>query len=113
MLLNEKEFAKFKKPHVKFVSYTGKYPNLCSGILTLEIDKKEVSFGYEYPAQFRKLYPPFWSSGGSTNWRSGSVTTGEWEIDVDRLPDEYKKYADEIDYVFNKNVPYGCCGGCL
>ena len=24
--------------HVKFISYTGKYPNLCSGIITLEID---------------------------------------------------------------------------
>ena len=27
--------------HVKFISYTGKYPNLCGGILTLEIDGKK------------------------------------------------------------------------
>lgn len=32
--------------HVKFISYTGKYPCLCSGILTLEIDGKKVRFGY-------------------------------------------------------------------
>lgn len=99
--------------HVKFISYTGKYPCLCSGILTLEIDGKEVSFGYEYPAQFHKLLPPFWESGGSTDWHNNRVTTGKWIIDVDELPNEYKKYAAEIDYVFNKNVAHGCCGGCL
>lgn len=32
--------------HVKFVNYTGRYPNLCNGILTLEIDGKEEVFGY-------------------------------------------------------------------
>lgn len=26
--------------HVKFISYTGEYPNLCCGDLTLEIDGK-------------------------------------------------------------------------
>lgn len=31
--------------HVNFVSYTGSYPNLCSGVLTLEIDGKEITFG--------------------------------------------------------------------
>ena len=113
MLLNTEELAQFRKPHVKFISYTGKYPTLCSGILKLEIDGKEVQFGYEYREHSGKLYPPFWESGGSTDWHSGRVTSGEWEIDVRELPDEYKQYADEIDYAFNKNVPHGCCGGCL
>ena len=35
--------------HVKFISYTGKYPCLCSGILTLEIDDKRIQFGYNTP----------------------------------------------------------------
>ena len=33
---------------VRFISYTGRYPNLCSGILTLEIDGKEYKFGHNY-----------------------------------------------------------------
>lgn len=28
--------------HVKFISYTGKFPNLCSGVLTLEIDRTNI-----------------------------------------------------------------------
>lgn len=67
--------------HVKFVSYTGNYPNLCRGDLTLEID--------------------------------GEIGTGEWEIDVDRLPEKFRRYAREIGQVFNENVEYGCCGGCI
>jgi hypothetical protein len=31
--------------NIEFVSYNGKYPNLCSGKLTVKIDGKEVSFG--------------------------------------------------------------------
>jgi len=38
---------------------------------------------------------------------------GEWQINVSKLPEEIKQYAQEIDEVFNENVPYGCCGGCL
>ena len=30
---------------VKFISYTGKYPVLCCGVLTLEIDGEIVEFG--------------------------------------------------------------------
>ena len=112
MLIGNKKTIKPK--HVKFISYTGKYPNLCSGILTLEIDGKKVQFGYKYPMdRHPELREPFWESGGSTNWHTNLVTTGEWKINADELPDEYKKYATEIDYIFNKNVKHGCCGGCL
>ena len=33
---------------VEFVSYTGEYPNLCRGVLTLCIDGEEVRFGHNY-----------------------------------------------------------------
>lgn len=62
---NNNEFT-----HVKFVSYTGRWPNLCSGVLTLEID-------------------------------------------VNKIPEQFRKYATEINEVFNDNVPWGCCGGCI
>jgi hypothetical protein len=53
------------------------------------------------------------SCGFMNNYSESFVDQGEWRIDVDRLPDKYKKYAAEIDEVFNANVEYGCCGGCL
>ena len=105
-----------KEKHIKFISYTGKYPNLCSGILTLEIDGKWYKFGHsiykESQGQFRK----FWDSGGCV-WFDDEwdeyVSNGKWSINVDNLPEQFRKYASEIDKVFNENVPQGCCGGCV
>lgn len=96
--------------HVEFVSYTGRYPNLCSGLLTLRIDGKEVKFGNKY-IHDGVDYPKFWHSGGGLD-RNYCAYSNEWEIDVQGLPEEYRKYATEINDVFNTNVPYGCCGGC-
>lgn len=93
--------------HVKFISYTGKYLCLCSGILTLEIDGKKVRFGYG------TLNDPFWVSGGGLNPNYEGAYQGEWKIDDDGIPEEYRKYAREIDEVFNENVEWGCCGGCI
>ena len=31
----------------------------------------------------------------------------------EEVPDKYKKYIVDIDYVFNANVEFGCCGGCI
>lgn len=48
--------------HVKFISYTGKYPNLCCGDLTLEIDGEKVIFGSMYDNKINKrkgVYPIF------------------------------------------------------
>lgn len=86
---------------VEFVSYDGKYPNLCSGTLTLRIDGKEVSI-------HRCL-----CSGGSVwfdeDWNE-HVECGAWGLD---LPEEYQQYEEQIADVVNENVPWGCCGGCI
>ena len=37
MLIN----GKYESDTVKFVSYTGRYPNLCRGVLTLLIEEKK------------------------------------------------------------------------
>ena len=102
MLVNKNDNT---NTHVKFVKYTGEYPSLCSGTLTLEIDGQNYTFGY--PDDFE----PFWSSGGDIV--DYQCYCGDWEIDVDKLPEQFRKYAAEIDDVFNSNVEWGCCGGCI
>ena len=113
MLINNKENC---TTHVEFVSYTGHYPNLCSGILTLKIDGNEYKFGHSIYKEPQGDYKRFWSSGGCVtadeNWNF-SVGTNEWIIDANMIPEEFRKYAAEIDEVFNNNVDHGCCGGCI
>ena len=96
--------------HVKFISYDGKYPCLCMGTLILEIDGTKYSFGN------KGKFHEFWSSGGTCgftgDWEA-NVTDGEWIINVDEIPEQFRQYANEIDEVFNDNVTYGCCGGCI
>lgn len=97
--------------NVEFVSYSGTYPCLCMGMLTLKIDGKEVKFGNKY--SYKDVdYPKFWESGGRID-SDYHVYSGEWEIDVEELPKQYRKYATEIDAIFNENVRHGCCGGCV
>ena len=89
---------------VKFISYDGTYPNLCSGTLIVEINGKEVNLG------------SCLSSGGcvwfDSDWGE-HVGGGEWTIDTYDFPEEYLKYIDEITDVVNDNVDWGCCGGCV
>lgn len=87
---------------VKFVSYDGKYPNLCSGTLILNIDGEDI------------IFPNYClrsggSAGFTSDWKE-VVTQGEWSVDV---PEQYKHLSQEIENVVNLNVPYGCCGGCI
>ena len=60
-------------------------------------------------------YDSFWHSGGSVSFDNDwdcHISTGEWNINIDNLPEKFRKYAAEIDYTFNANVEHGCCGGC-
>lgn len=105
--------------HVRFVSYDGKHPNLCQGTLVLNIDGKDITFA---PDKKRinnvTVFPTFWSTGGSKGFHGPGysnpyTTSGEWVIYKEDLPEQYRQYVSEIDEVFNDNVPFGCCGGCL
>ena len=97
----------------RFVNYTGKYPNLCRGILTLSINGINRTFGMYDDCDYDK----FWFSGGSTGFRNGYsdsyIKKGDWGIDEYRLPDELRPFATLLIDLFNDNVPKGCCGGCL
>lgn len=95
---------------VKFVSYDGRWPNLCCGMLTLEIAGHVVTFGENSSQGTKGRYPKFWSSGGACSM--SCIDKDQWEIYVERLPEEYRQYAEEIDAVMNGNIEHGCCGGC-
>lgn len=99
MLIN-KDMIPEEETHVKFISYTGKWPSLCYGDLTLEINGKRVKF---------QASDRFWRPNGD---EYDILETGPWAIDVGKIPEQYRKYAAEIDEIFNNNVEKGHCGGC-
>lgn len=120
--------------NIKFISYDGKYPNLCSGVLTVEIDGTEYKFGhdsgnYDFDKKcYRNEIPgrhfdEFWQSGGSIrknkDWDMWSEQD-EWKLcfyDWEKVDDKHPQWVIDIlpklIDVFNENVPYGCCGGCI
>lgn len=130
MLVNRKNT---ENNRVEFINYDGEWPCLCMGVLTLKIDGEIVKFGhhamkghwneklqkyvYEDEDPDKPNYETFWASGGScgfeSEWTNEYVHQAEWEIDYSELPEKYWELAEEIDRVFNMNVPQGCCGGCL
>ena len=92
-------------PTVKFISYSGEYPNLCSGDLVLEINGEIVTF---------EKYSYSMCSTGSIKYNNEfddyETSKGPWKVE---LPQEYN-YLDEIvTALVNENVPWGCCGGCI
>lgn len=99
---------------VEFVSYDGEYPNLCSGLLIVKIDGKEVKFGRTACTTVTPEYDKFWCSGGGVHsdedWNMWT-TKGEWGLND--VEPEFEDVAEELIKVFNENVPYGCCGGCI
>ncbi len=106
--------------HIEFIFYSGEGPNLCAGTLLLRIDDTEYCFRGDNDMTDKNsengAYKSFWRSGGDCGYDfegTPGSTEGEWIIDVLMLPEHLRKYAAEIDEVFNKNVEWGCCGGCV
>ena len=87
---------------IEFVSYNGKYPNLCSGVLTLRVDGKIRQFDWCL------------ISGGYCDVYEDLCKIGEWDIKDDVFSDFTKNEKELIRVLVNKNVEQkGCCGGCL
>lgn len=86
---------------VEFVSYSGAYPNLCSGELVLKINGETVYFENAL------------SSGGAVwfddDWLE-HVESGAWSVSI---PEKYLEFKNEIEECINANIPWGCCGGCV
>lgn len=95
-----------KKTEVKFISYDGKFPNLCNGTLVIEVS------GVQF-----QIAPHTFESGGSVTfddeWEE-TVTEGPWKFSEGvELPEELQPFRDKILEVMNENVEHGCCGGCV
>lgn len=87
---------------VEFVSYNGKYPNLCRGTLVIKVNGEEISLENYLFSGGRCWFDKDWAN---------HVESGSW--DISKLPDDLEQYRDEILEVVNENVEHGCCGGCL
>lgn len=95
---------------VEFISYIWN-GCLCNGELTLRIGEKTYVFGWSKGA-----FPKFWESGGYCEKGFGdekdNVVKAPWVVNRSMLPEEIRGFEAEIRDIFNKNVPYGCCGMC-
>lgn len=92
---------------IEFVSYDGKYPNLCSGTLKITMDGKLYELKHCL------------TSGGSiirTDDGGLDATDGPWSVDLwhdeEKFP-ELLPHVKEIEDLVNENVRCGCCGGCI
>ena len=91
--------------NVEFISYSGRWPELCSGTLCMKVAGKVYTFGYG---------ERWWECGGSCWYANGETgnDTGPWRLNKNYLPEELYPYADEMLAKFNANVSFGCCFGC-
>ena len=128
---------------VEFVSYDGKWPNLCGGLLVLKIDNKLYAFcQFSKKASDTNMYG-VWNnrscirnnpdiikiyefaliSGGSTDYDASGddrIKQGNWSVGFRcSYLDNGEKFLcskeleQEITDCINENIEHGCCGGCI
>ena len=88
---------------IKFISYDGKWPCLCMGILTIEVN-----------GELKQLDGVMVSGGQicrNEDWDMWAEQ-GMWSVDLTDYP-ELQQHEKEITDLVNENVKYGCCGGCI
>lgn len=92
---------------IKFVSYNGKWPNLCRGALVVEKDNKQYSM--------ENILISGGECGFSNNYRNSYINRGPWNINLKYLPKELNNDNDirVLESLINDNIDWGCCGGCL
>ena len=86
------------------IIYNGEYPRLCRGELSIIINGKK----WDFPNRCLE-------SGGNICFSEESgydICLGDWTINEwpDKFPEEYKQ---SVISAINKEIPHGCCGGCI
>jgi len=91
------------KNNIKII-YDGAYPNLCSGTLIVTINNKV----WHFPSHCLESGGTYWFDDDWNDY----LETGLWTIEEwpSNFPKNQKKAV--IDAV-NKEIPHGCCGGCI
>ena len=97
-----------KPKTIEIISYDGRYPNLCSGRLTLKVGGKEYAThpGVLCPGEGAECYC-------DENWDE-VVERGRWCVDPTALPEEIRHLASRIEGAVNESdIERPCCGGCI
>ena len=84
---------------ITFHSYDGEYPNLCEGTLKLQVEDEIRE--YDHLLMSRGYFTP-----------EGELVRMPWDIDKEELEKDIRVHADYIRDLVNKNLDWGCCGGC-
>ena len=84
---------------VRFIDYTGTYPNLCSGKLKLWIDGVYIT-----------LPEGCLESGGEVDLCYENIVRAPWKV---VFPAFLEPYREEIERCVNNNVEFGCLRGVL
>jgi hypothetical protein len=90
---------------VRFISYDGKFPNLCGGELVLAVDGIDYTF-----SRFALI------SGGDVriNGFKDFIKEGPWSVEDGYWPDGFPEEAKaESLRLIDAKIEHGCCGGCL
>ena len=72
---------------VKFIDYTGRYPNLCRGLLRIEINGEELALS--------NVLESGGTWGFDEDWND-YVTHGAWKVDLECYP-ELKEFENETN----------------
>ena len=89
--------------NIEFIGYDGKYPCLCFGTLKIKVDGKLYCLNSAMVSGGLVTHDAEWNF---------DVSSGPWELRLSEFP-ELEKYKDEITEIVNRNVEWGCCGGCV
>jgi len=88
---------------LEFISYDGKFPNLCRGKLLIRLH------GQQWGLRLK--------SGGVARSYGDNVehiVQGPWQLEEDLLPDDFPRdLIPAVLLLVEKRVPRGCCAGCL
>lgn len=91
---------------IEIIDYTGCFPTLCYGTLVLKVNGKKY--------ELEDVLESGGYCGFSTDYSDEIIEEGDWHVKADRLPEELKPLADQIEKAVNEQLECrGCCGGCI
>ena len=92
--------------NVKIVSYSGCYPNYCSGILVVDVDGKT----YEFEQFAVRSEGSVWFDNSWTE----HIDYGPLKVADDKFPDGFpEECKSKLNELLSTELEHGCCGGCI